>query len=470
MADDTEDAPGRSRPARALRSRLARALGGALLFLLLVALAGAPLALFRERIFEGQLNSDEPEWLAISILHWNQLVRGAPPAGAEDKPGKPEDGPWQQGVQDTTFGYMNPCLPKLVWGGLFALAGHTQASIDSFQAFHRGSLERASPANALLLPALPLARSCVMILAAISGALVFCVARASLPAGPPWLAAASGAVAMALWLASPLVLHTANYVRTDHFMLPFALGLWWWTLARRDQLAGARGLAPALWAGLAAGILGGLATSGKLNGALALVGCGAGVLAHWLLLPPRRPALGRALAALALAGSVAFGVFAALNPRLWSGPLEGVQDILARWDRLMDYFQEVAPSVGVAVAHTTSESLALFATRTLERDEPLRAYTGLAWGGLWIALGFAAIVLAAAGRGPLAPRTAPDRLRAQSAAACSLAFVLVLVLGTALWLPLDWERFFLPTVPAFAVLGAYLAATLAAGARRPGGA
>jgi hypothetical protein len=276
-------------------------------------------------------------------------------------------------------------------------------------------------------------------------------------------------VALALWLASPLVLQTASYVRTDHFMLPFALGLWWWTLARRDQLAGTRGLAPALQAGLAAGILGGLATSSKLNGALALVGSGAGVLAHWLMLPPRRPTLGRALAALALSGSVAFGVFMALNPRLWSGPLEGVQDILARWDKLMAYFQnELGPSTGVAVAHTSGERLALFASRTLERDEPLRAYTGLTWGGVWIALGFAAIATAAAGRGPLVPRTAPDRQRARGAAACSLAFALVLVLGTALWLPLDWERFYLPAVPAFAVLGAFLAATLAAGVRRQG--
>jgi hypothetical protein len=87
---------------------------------------------------------------------------------------------------------------------------------------------------------------------------------------------------------------------------------------------------------------------------------------------------------------------------------------------------------------------------------------------VWIALGFAAIATAAAGRGPLVPRTAPDRQRARGAAACSLAVALVLVLGTALWLPLDWERFYLPAVPAFAVLGAFLAATLAAGVRRQG--
>ena len=49
----------------------------------------------------------------------NQLVRGAPPAGADLRP-RPELGPWEQGFQHTTFGYMNPCLPKLLWGGLLA--------------------------------------------------------------------------------------------------------------------------------------------------------------------------------------------------------------------------------------------------------------------------------------------------------------------------------------------------------------
>ena len=214
------------------------------MFLLLSALAYATLLMARERVFEGQFNSDEPEWIAISILHWNQFVRGEAPPGAESKPGEPGGGPWRQGVQGTTFGYMNPCLPKLLWGGLFALAGYTQASPECFKTASRGSEERQLAAQAELLPVMPLARTSVLVLAALSGALLFGVARASVPTGPGWLA---GGVAMALWLASPLVLRTASYIRTDHFMLPFLLGLWWWTLARRDELAGARGLAPA-WA------------------------------------------------------------------------------------------------------------------------------------------------------------------------------------------------------------------------------
>ena len=80
----------------------------------------------RDRRLEGRLASDEPEWIAISILHWQQLVDGAPPAGAElDPASERSDNPWKQGVQRTTFGYMNPCLPKLVWGATLTAAGHT---------------------------------------------------------------------------------------------------------------------------------------------------------------------------------------------------------------------------------------------------------------------------------------------------------------------------------------------------------
>jgi hypothetical protein len=446
VADDTERGPGRA----------ARAFRGALFYLLLWAVACAVLFPAHERVFEGQLNSDEPEWIAISVLHWNQLVHGGPPAGAEERPESPA-GPWQRGVQATTFGYMNPCLPKLLWGGLFALAGHTQVSPEVFKVGSRGSEERQTAAKEALLPLMPLARRSVIVLAALSGALVFGVARASVPGGLGWLA---GGVAMALWLVSPLVLRWASYIRTDHFMMPALLGLWWWTLSRRDQLAGARGLAAALWAGLGAGILGGLATSGKLNGALGLVGCGAGVLAHWVVLPRPRPAPGRALAALFLAGWTAFGTFVALNPRLWSGPFEGSADILARWDKLMSYFQnEWAPYTWTEAAFTTRESVALFTARPLARDEPLRYHFGLSWGWCWMVLGLGALLLAAWGRGPLAARTGGA---GQGAAAVSLAFALVLVLATALWLPIDWERLFLPAVPPFALLGAFLAATLAA--------
>lgn len=436
----------------------------ALVFALLFGLSLFALSNLRERGFEDRLNSDEPEWIAISILHWNQFFRGHGPGGAELEASARSANPWKQGVQHTTFGYMNPCLPKLIWGGVFAAAGHDEASPYAFQTFHKGDPELGREPYRELLEVMPLARRVVLVLAALSGALLCFVARATVrtaaSARSGWVC---GGVALALWVGSPLVHRTASYIRTDYFMLPFLLGLWWWTLARRDALAGRAGLRAALRSGLMAGLLGGLAVSSKLNGTLGLFAFAAAVLLHWT--GPRRAPLTWPLAAIGVAALAACAVFFALNPLLWSGPIEGALDILARWDKLMGYFQdEWAPRVGTAVAHGPAESLALFFDRAVTRDEPLAAATGSPWASAWIVLGLGALALLALGRGPLArssgaAATAPT---APGAARCSLCFVAALVLGTALWLPLDWERLWLPSVPAVAILGGVLASSLLA--------
>jgi hypothetical protein len=131
--------------------RRARELGLAL-GVFLVALAA--IVQVRETRHEGGLHSDEPEWIAISILHWRQFVLREPPAGAElDPPEEAWGTPWRRGVQRTTFGYMNPCVPKLVWGAALFAAGHREASPAAFQAFSRGQPQRQREAWQALLPA-----------------------------------------------------------------------------------------------------------------------------------------------------------------------------------------------------------------------------------------------------------------------------------------------------------------------------
>ena len=247
------------------------------------------------------------------------------------------------------------------------------------------------------------------------------------------------------------MLDTAATIRTDHFMLPFVLGTLLLVLHRRDALTGALGNGPALWAALGVGALGGLATSSKLNGALALIAFG---LALLLL----RPSLRALLVALPVAAVVSFAVFFALNPRLWSGPVDGVLDILARWDKLMTFFQdEWAPRTGAEVAHTLPERISLFVRKTLWRDEPLGALTGLPLGVVPILGGVAVLALQATAKGPFRPAGE----KARGAAKIALVFAGVLILGTALWLPLDWPRLFLPATPAIALLEASLIAALA---------
>jgi hypothetical protein len=406
----------------------------------------------RDRRFDSGLYSDEPEWIAISILHLRQLALGEPPAGLERQPPEERSGdPWRQGVQDTTFGYMNPGLPKLLLGGILFAAGHRSASPLVFQRLQGGaSREEVERAKAALLPAMPLARRIVLALTALSGALLALAAREVVGGRWGWLAAA---LALALWVASPLVRFTAAYIRTDYFMLPFTLGAMLLVLRARVALSGRRGARPLLVASLGLGLLCGLAVASKLNGGLA---CAALALAlpilWWRAGDERRVSFARGpLAGLALAGITAATVFYALNPVLWRDPLGGLRDMLQRWSDLMAYFQDDwAPRTGVEVARTPLERLALFFDRTLGRDEPWHGLTGLPGGVVLLLAGLAELSMVAL-RAPPFHGAAPGE---RDAALVALLFGAVLIAGTALWLPLDWERFYLPAAPAVVLLEA----------------
>ncbi len=377
----------------------------------------------RERKHEGRLASDEPEWIAISILHWRQFALGEPPAGAElDPPAERSDNVWKQGVQRTTFGYMNPCLPKLVWGAAFAAAGHRSASPYSFQIFYRPvGAQKQREAWLELAPAESLARRVVLVLCALTATLLVLCARELHPGWPGWLA---GAASFALWFATPLVQSTSNYIRTDYFMLPFCLaGLWVALRWPRPSLA---------W-GVAIGVACGLSVASKLNGGLL---CVAAVSWCALAVVRERAQLSNAALALSIAAALSIAIFFALNPRLWSGPIDGVRDVLARWDTLMTFFQdEHAPRTGVAVARTFPERVALFSSSLPKWNFALGAFSG---------------VLALVGLGWLALRSARGEAQAQ----VLLAFALLFVAGTILWLPLDWERFYLTATPALVLLQA----------------
>ncbi len=398
---------------------------------------------------EHRDRTDEPEWIAISILHWRQLVLGEPPAGAElDPPGERDANPWKQGVQHTVFGYMNPCLPKVVLGGVLHAAGFRQASPLAFEIFQRQDPQAGEQARAELEPARPLARGVVHALATMCVVLLLFCGRELFPGWAGWLA---GVLAGALFVASPVVLNTAIYVRTDFFMLPFVLAALLVALRAREALAGRRGARAMQLAGLALGLLCGLAVSSKLNGTLICLCVAVWVPLLWWR--TRREsgvgALPGPVATLLLAALAAALVFYALNPRLWGDPLGGASDILARWDRQIGVQQERAERMGIEVAHSLPERVALFADRTLSRDDPFRSSTGLPGGVLLLAGGLAVLAWRSGGR-----RAAGAGRPARDGAAIALVFVLVFLAGTALWLPLDWERFFLPAAPCLALLEA----------------
>jgi hypothetical protein len=418
---------------------------------LLVALGAFAIALGalwfpRQTRHEQGLFSDEPEWIAISILHWRQLVLGEPPAGAElDPPEERHGTPWRRGVQRTTFGYMNPCLPKLVWGGLLFAAGHREARPEVFTIFGREDPARLKAARAALLPAMPLTRRVVLLCAALACSCFLLAARRLRPG--PWGWALAG-LAGALLFASPLVRNTATYIRTDWFMMLPALVAFLCALTWSRELSGQRGRARQLQVGALLGLLSGLAVSSKLSGAM--VGL---CVALWAVLAwfDRRGARNVAefargpLCATLLAGVVCALVFYALDPRLWSEPLVGVRDMLSRWEGLMRHVQEdLAPREDLIVARNVPDRLALFLDRTTERDDAWRALTGLRGGIVLALLGLAACAWRARGLGSEDSRALP--------AALALGFCLVTLGATALWIPLDRERFFLTAAPPMALL------------------
>jgi hypothetical protein len=396
-----------------------------------------------ERPDEDELYGDETCWVAISILHWGQVAHGDPVAGAElDPPRWQGRGRWESGVQRTAFGYPSPCFAKLVWGAALQVAGYRSASPLVFTAFVERDPEGARSARKTLEPALPIARGIVLALACLSTVLVASAARSALPDGWGWLAAA---LASALWLASPIVRATAGDARTDYFMLAFALAALVFALSARDAIAGRRGLRAQWIAGVALGAACGLCVASKLNGAPV---CAAVALWFLILGWPRRAAAKGSLlrgpgVALILAGLTTCAVFWALNPRLHAQPIAGVVDILERWRELFAYFRdEWAPSAGVATAHSLAQSAGMFLQRTLERDDPWRALIGLPGGGILACAGLALLAWRA-----LRARLEPER----ECARILLTFALVTLAATAVWLPIDWPRYFLTAVPALAL-------------------
>jgi len=440
---------GRRWPVRAgLRDLLAAALVFALAWLAL----GSELT----RPDEDGLYGDETCWVAISIQHWSQLAHGAPAAGAELDPPRWRGGsPWARGVQRTAFGYPSPCLAKLVWGPLLHARGFRQASPLVYPVFLQHDVEGGRAAREALEPALPIARRVVLACACLTTVLLCLAARAALPGGWGWLGAA---LTLALWLSSPIVRATAVDVRTDFFMLVFVLGAVVLALRARDALAGRRGVA-ALWlAGIGLGLCCGLAVSSKLNGALSCLCVAVWIPLMWSSARRQQDCGGMRvpLVALALSGALTCLVFWALNPRLWAEPLAGVADILARWRELFASFQgDWAQRSGTAVGRTPSESAALFLDRTFSRDDPWRALTGLGGGAGGMVGGLCALAWRALHRG-----AGPDRSRSNEPALVLLVFVLVMLVGSALWLPIDWPRYFLPAAPCLALLEALALVTL----------
>jgi hypothetical protein len=376
-------------------------------------------------------STDEVEWTAIAILHWQQLTRGGPPAGLEfEDEAALAAGPWRSGAQRTLFGFPSANLPKLVWGAVLDAAGRRSADPIVFDAFEQRDRERGARAERELAPALRIARGVTFAVTGLAGALLVLLAREFAPGRRGWWCAA---LALALWLATPAVRESATFVRGDPFLLAATLATLLAALRRRAALRGERGGRALLAAGAGLGLACGLVVSAKLNGVFVVPLIAAWMAQAWLGGPRASPrAAGAALLAFALAACATFFV---LHPALWDAPLQALGQALERWRWMRAFLREDwGPRARLIVPESFGAGWNLFVHRLCLREDPWRVLCALPLRPalLPLALGAAAWTGLRAAEGP-----------ARDAARLLALCMLVLGLGTAAWLPVDWSRYWL---------------------------
>lgn len=367
--------------------------------------------------------TDEPEWTAISIVHYRQLGGEAPPGVSIDlERGALHEDPWRQGVQATTFGWPNPGSHKWLWGLVCNSSAPESLEPWIFFRYHRGNLQRAGAAIQPLEDAIERARWLVAVASATCALFLFCIAkRVSGVIG--------GAMAMSLWLFHPLVREWSHQARPDFGMVALLLGTLCGLVSGARVIRGDHGRLARYAALIGLGVVAGLCAAAKLNGALAAIFLVLGLpFVHAGTeggFPWRKLGL-----SWLVCGVVVLLTLWANFPYLWSAPSEHLSDVLAFWKKHMAFQQDRFESSGGRVARTLGEQASLMYDRLVTVNEPLGAVTGLGASLLWILAALADVCLLT------------FKGRAPSAARCLLVASLVTVIGTTLWLPLDWARYY----------------------------
>jgi len=392
--------------------------------------------------------TDQAEWATISVVHLRQLEGKAPSGTVKDrKSGDLHEDPWRQGVQATTFGWPNPGFHKLVWGLVCEPLAPERILPAVFLRYHQGDPARNQRAVMPLVPAIERAQVVVALASAACAVLLYLLARRL--GGQ-----VAGGVALLLWVAHPLVRTWSHQARPDFGMLALFLAVPLSVLVLLPCLRGERGTWRQLAAWCGAGLLAGLCAATKLNGALAGIFLAASVP---LLLLTRdgqgaRPRPGPLVAGAVAGGLLSASTLFALFPYLWSAPLEHLREVLDFWSEHMAFQQERWEAAGGTATRTLSEKVGLLGSRWVGRDEPLRAISGLPGGLLFLLAGLVLLGLRAAGRLESgSPEGRPLAVRVV------LLWIAVTLVGTALWLPLEWDRYFFPAVAVGVLLEAGVA-------------
>jgi 4-amino-4-deoxy-L-arabinose transferase-like glycosyltransferase len=371
-------------------------------------------------------------------------------------------GKWDDPAWLSYAGYDLPPLPKYVIGIALRLSGHRRPGHSTMVAWYRDTSSRFVSDRALVAARIP----------SVGFGTLGCLAIYAI--GTLALDRRLGLLAAFLLMLNPLYCMHARRAMSDVpaeslILASLAVGLWAW----KQLLLGNRLLRPSLALVLGAGVLGGLATLSKLNGAL-----GGMVLAAWALLAIPLPGFrSRSKAAYPLAtllsGCVSVATFAALNPFLFAHPkgtLDPRLESIARLgflDRLKaipyhrtsvsDGQRKMFPNDALSTPLEKIEVVVVqgfgrfghFGTRgwtdstiRFDWDQDRGALAWLPWVlvGLTVAL--------ARGRTQLQAGQPPTAWAVVVQAGVGLLVVTAFI-------PLAWDRYFLSIQPGFALLGAF---------------
>lgn len=374
---------------------------------------------------------DEAEYIAMGAASLSQALGETDASLGGQVPGAIE-APWRDGFHKTTFGFQSPGLPKLLFG--LIARGSNVRDIDAavWPRFVSRQLSRSEfkakrqAAKAKLVAALGPARQATRLLAALVAALLFAIAHRMTSGwqARPWITPLAGATAALFWISSPAVSEAAHHVR------PGLLPVTFWCAALLTVLT-LRLPKGQLVLTLMLGLSVGLATSGKLNGVLL-----APLVPFFLHQAGARRL--RLVAATGLAAALSFATFVALSPGLWHDTAGGLAQIVAAWRG--------------DLAHQTSLAPAGSVIPTGRLDALLVALKGLASEGapLSAVLGFFGLGALAKG----AYHSTDDRI--------TLAWCLVLLLGSGLIIPFERLRYLVPLAAPAALAASLLLTRLAA--------
>jgi dolichyl-phosphate-mannose-protein mannosyltransferase len=333
---------------------------------------------------------DEPGWLRSGGITYQLVVERASPAQ------------WETAYGDSDFDNRNPPIGKLVVGGMLAAAGvHRPNYKWTWPLSYRENLALGTLPPPEVLRAVRLGFTLV---AAITLVLTYCIA---------WrLTRSAWAIAAPVYLFSlPVFQFLGARVYTDIIEVTLMLASGLAALIYVEQ--------PRRWTALVvAAVAAGLACATKFSAAPLVIGLAfvVGRISRFRLL------------AMAIAVLVPVLVFVAVNPYLYRTPVTRTRGLIIAWGELIGRQQVRSPGFAVQSRLT---KLKLVATRTIfpERFEGTSI-------GLRLVLPVILLVGLYRVRWPW------------------LTIVVVQAAVTALWLPFDWQPYYLPTLgmmaPAFA--------------------